>query len=171
MIILSRRVGVRLAFAAVATFSIPTANSNGVNPPRPAGGSILQAECMLRASAEQLVVRRALFVVQGRQATLPLRSRETGDVTLDLEDIRTLQIPSTKLDATGSIKVQASLLVPEFSGSAYMKPGTKATAIEVAGYDNSRTRRKVLLTDCSTLTVSRQDALHHEQLRREEVKK
>ena len=166
-----RSVLALLPISLVAALPITAANANGVNPPRPAGGNILQADCTLRSSGEHLVLRRALLLTHEGTATLPLNSRETGDVELDLEDIRTLQIPKSKLDPTGSLKVQATLAAPLFSGNATVKPGTKAAAIEIVGYDKAQNRRKILLTGCSALTVSKRDALDHEQPKRAESKK
>lgn len=149
-----RSVCVILFLAAICVLFASTSNANGVNPPRPAGGTIVQATCALRATGVKLVLHRAMFAVQGSQKKLFLTATGIGEVALDLYNIKSLQIPSAKPGNGGLLNVEATLRAPEFTGNASIRLQQGSGFLEIVGFDDSKTRRKIRLTECSALTVS-----------------
>ena len=137
----------------VAFMSIPDAEANGINPPRPAGSEIVQATCVVRKSGATVVIQRARMTVDESGGLLEVRLDQSTPQTVPLAQFRRIQFHKGTHTQDGFAKSTLDLINPPYEGEGLVRVRTGGKAIRINGFDASSRPIELPLERCKELVI------------------
>jgi hypothetical protein len=130
------------------------AYGNGINPPRPSGAKVVEATCVDRRSGVAVIVQRAQITIDEASELLELRLSDTSARSVQLTQIRLLQILSSKPKADGFAKASMILLDPGYEGPGQVRLRSKAKPVRLTGFAADLERVDRVLASCKELSFT-----------------
>ena len=143
----------RIAILLSIAFTPLIVNANGINPPRPAGGTILEASCTDSITKTATVLRRVRVLTDDPAERIQFKIPPSTDAGIKLSDIRRIEIQSTTATANGFTAAQVKLLNPPYQGNAAVKLGKGAASLRLTGFNESNQRVQIVLAACKILEI------------------
>src|SRR5262245_31606547 len=136
------------------TFSV-IALANGVNPPRTTGSQIVAATCTDRKSGESTTVQRARIDNGKPSASIEVRLGEAEQQTLQLSDVRRIEIVDTTPDADGFVHAVLEIDKPTYRGNGFVRVRADGKPVRLTGFPNGGTPKIVIaLESCRNLAIA-----------------
>lgn len=139
-----------LATSVLALLCAQASWANGINPPRPSGGTVVEVECTRASSSHSPVVMKRAQIVDQQSLTL-----KSGGQSIDVKliDIKSLQFDGTKVDRSGFRNATFDTASSLATGTGQVLVAVGKKAIFLKGFDNAGARVEVRISDCAKLAV------------------
>jgi hypothetical protein len=148
---------------AAAVMMVPllipgAALANGINPPQPAAGVIVRADCIREGAERPLEIYRAQLRIGAEvQSTVEARTAD-GVEEIALGDLRTVRRLGQAVDKAGFVPVDATRADGVHLPNAALRVRRQDDEIELIGFSRFGARVGVPLSKCAELHVARVNA-------------
>ncbi|MBI3369950.1 MAG: hypothetical protein HY021_16290 [Burkholderiales bacterium] len=138
--------------ALLGLLLLDRADANGINPPRPSGGSTTEAACTQRANGKTVRVQRARIAVTEAKGSLELRiASEARPATLQLSQLARLRLASAKAGKDGFAAAELSLREPAYEGPGFVRLVVEGKPVRLTGFGADLARVEMPLANCKEL--------------------
>jgi len=130
------------------------ASANGINPPRPAGGVLVRADCFKKGAGTAVEIYRAQ-VGKGSRIDQFLEIRMDGETEeMPLGRLRSLQGLDKKKDAAGFVRVLAKKADESDPIKAAVRVSKDGSNVLLIGFKKEGDRTSIKLSECSNLVLN-----------------
>ena len=135
----------------VTTFSVESAFPNGINPPRPGGGSVVTTMCKERSSSRDLEIYRTK-IKYGKRTAKGIRFR-VGDTVqlLPLSEVQSIELSGKSADAGGFTKATLVRIDDSEKESVLLEVKRGGKALRLVGFTKGGKAMSVSFAGCKTI--------------------
>jgi hypothetical protein len=138
-------------FALIASTSTM---SNGINPPRPVGSTILDAVCKKNSGAEDVELGRVRFVNAGNPAVLYFITSAGDSIEINASELLVIKIEEPKTDEKGFVSAEITTRGLKAKGMLLVKPPKSGLLTQLSGFNKSNERVAIDIPVCATISIT-----------------
>ena len=129
------------------------ARGNGINPPRPTGSAVVEAQCTDRTSGETAIVQRARATADNTDGGLRIATGSAAAQTVQLSRIGRIAFEAAKPRPDGFAGATLGILDPPYEGLGFVQVRIDGKPVRLTGFGAGLERVDVALESCRELAL------------------